>query len=42
MVPPDQAGPAMTAVLLILGFAGGVGTTYKMMEAKRPATQAAL
>jgi hypothetical protein len=27
---------AMTAVLLILGFVGGVGTTYKMMEANRP------
>jgi hypothetical protein len=28
--------PALTAALLMLGFAGGVGTTYKMMEAKRP------
>ena len=32
-----KLAPAMTAALLILGFAGGVGTTYKMMEAKRPA-----
>src|SRR3954470_316741 len=31
-----KLAPAMTAVLLILGFVGGVGTTYKMMEAKRP------
>ena len=31
-----KLAPAMTAALLILGFAGGVGTTYKMMEAKRP------
>jgi len=32
-----KLAPAMTAALLILGFACGVGTTYKMMEAKRPA-----
>jgi hypothetical protein len=31
-----KLAPAMTAVLLILGFVGGVGTTYKMMEANRP------
>jgi anti-sigma factor RsiW len=30
-----KLAPAMTAALLILGFAGGVGTTYKMMEAKK-------
>jgi hypothetical protein len=31
-----KLAPAMTAALLMLGFVGGVGTTYKMMEAKRP------
>ena len=31
-----KLAPALTAALLIIGFAGGVGTTYKMMEAKRP------
>ena len=31
-----KLAPAMTAALLILGFAGGVGTTYKMMEDKKP------
>jgi HEAT repeat protein len=31
-----KLAPAMTAALLILGFVGGVGTTYKMMEVKRP------
>jgi hypothetical protein len=31
-----KLAPALTAALLILGFAGGVGTTYKMMEVKRP------
>jgi len=30
-----KLAPAMTAALLILGFAGGVGTTYKMMEDKK-------
>jgi anti-sigma factor RsiW len=30
-----KLAPAMTAALLILGFAGGVGTTYKMMEANK-------
>ena len=30
-----KLAPAMTAVLLMLGFAGGVGTTYKMMEDKK-------
>jgi len=37
-----KLAPALTAALLMIGFAGGVGTTYKMMEAKRPpATSAA-
>jgi hypothetical protein len=31
-----KLAPALTAALLMLGFVGGVGTTYKMMEAKRP------
>jgi HEAT repeats/Putative zinc-finger len=31
-----KLAPALTAALLIIGFAGGVGTTYRMMEAKRP------
>jgi hypothetical protein len=30
-----KLAPALTAALLILGFAGGVGTTYKMMEARK-------
>jgi HEAT repeats/Putative zinc-finger len=30
-----KLAPALTAALLILGFAGGVGTTYKMMDAKK-------
>lgn len=30
-----KLAPALTAVLLIAGFAGGVGTTYQMMDAKR-------
>jgi hypothetical protein len=30
--------PAMTAALLILGFVGGVGTTYKMMEDNKTTT----
>jgi hypothetical protein len=29
-----KLAPALTAALLIVGFAGGVGTTYKMIEAK--------
>jgi hypothetical protein len=29
-----KLAPALTAALLIAGFAGGVGTTYKMMESK--------
>lgn len=33
-----KLAPAMTAALLILGFAGGVGTTYKMMEDKKAPT----
>jgi hypothetical protein len=35
-----KLAPAMTAALLILGFVGGVGTTYKMMDAKRPSITA--
>jgi hypothetical protein len=31
-----KLAPALTAALLILGFAGGVGTTYRMMDAKKP------
>ena len=31
-----KLAPALTAALLIVGFAGGVGTTYKMMESRRP------
>ena len=31
-----KLAPALTAALLMIGFAGGVGTTYKMMDAKRP------
>jgi hypothetical protein len=31
-----KLAPALTAALLIVGFAGGVGTTYRMLEAKRP------
>jgi hypothetical protein len=30
-----KLAPAMTAALLIVGFAGGVGTTYRMMDAKK-------
>jgi hypothetical protein len=30
-----KLAPAMTAALLMLGFVGGVGTTYKMMEDKK-------
>ncbi|HEY2235644.1 MAG TPA: HEAT repeat domain-containing protein [Candidatus Angelobacter sp.] len=37
-----KLAPAMTAALLILGFVGGVGTTYKMMEAKRPPVTASV
>ncbi|HEY2496178.1 MAG TPA: HEAT repeat domain-containing protein [Candidatus Angelobacter sp.] len=33
-----KLAPAMTAALLIIGFAGGVGTTYRMMEAKKAPT----
>lgn len=29
-----KLAPALTAALLIIGFAGGVGTTYRMMEAR--------
>jgi HEAT repeats/Putative zinc-finger len=29
-----KLAPALTAALLIIGFAGGVGTTYRMMSAK--------
>jgi hypothetical protein len=35
-----KLAPALTAALLIIGFAGGVGTTYKMMEDKKPAITA--
>jgi len=35
-----KLAPALTAALLILGFAGGVGTTYKMMEDKKAPTTA--
>lgn len=31
-----KLAPALTAALLIVGFAGGVGTTYKMMESPKP------
>ena len=31
-----KLAPALTAAMLMIGFAGGVGTTYKMMETKRP------
>jgi hypothetical protein len=31
-----KLAPALTAALLIIGFAGGVGTTYKMMEMPKP------
>ena len=30
-----KLAPALTAALLMLGFVGGVGTTYKMMEDKK-------
>jgi hypothetical protein len=30
-----KLAPALTAALLMLGFVGGVGTTYKMIEAKK-------
>src|SRR5437868_10766790 len=30
-----KLAPALTAALLIIGFAGGVGTTYKMMESRK-------
>jgi hypothetical protein len=29
-----KLAPALTAVLLIIGFAGGVGTTYRMMDGR--------
>ena len=36
-----KLAPALTAALLIIGFAGGVGTTYKMMESRKlPITSA--
>ena len=31
-----KLAPALTAALLMIGFAGGVGTTYKMMEFPKP------
>ncbi|HZU30986.1 MAG TPA: HEAT repeat domain-containing protein [Candidatus Angelobacter sp.] len=36
-----KLAPALTAALLIIGFAGGVGTTYKMMEARMAAERKA-
>ena len=30
-----KLAPALTAAMLMIGFAGGVGTTYQMMDAKR-------
>src|SRR5262252_1045993 len=33
-----KLAPALTAALLILGFVGGVGTTYRMMENQKPTT----
>jgi hypothetical protein len=35
-----KLAPALTAALLMIGFAGGVGTTYKMMESPKPPTTA--
>lgn len=35
-----KLAPALTAALLIVGFAGGVGTTYKMMESSKSAITA--
>jgi hypothetical protein len=32
-----KLAPALTAALLILGFAGGVGTTYRMSHVEKPA-----
>jgi hypothetical protein len=32
-----KLAPAMTAALLIVGFAGGVGTTYRMNHVEKPA-----
>jgi HEAT repeat protein len=32
-----KLAPALTAALLILGFAGGVGTTYRMSHSEKPA-----
>jgi hypothetical protein len=31
-----KLAPALTAALLIIGFAGGVGTTYKLVDARKP------
>jgi hypothetical protein len=31
-----KLAPALTAALLIVGFAGGVGTTYKLVDARKP------
>jgi hypothetical protein len=35
-----KLAPALVAALLIIGFAGGVGTTYRMMESKKPPIKA--
>ena len=35
-----KLAPALTAVLLMIGFAGGVGTTYKMMQGRQPLVEA--
>lgn len=31
-----KLAPALTAALLMIGFAGGVGATYRMMDVKKP------
>ena len=31
-----KLAPALTAAMLMIGFAGGVGTTYKMMDSRKP------
>ena len=33
-----KLAPALTAAMLMIGFAGGVGTTYKMMDSRKPTT----
>lgn len=34
-----KLAPALTAAMLMIGFAGGVGTTYKMMDARKAPTR---